>query len=102
MKSVLFDAGKTEPKKLVLRRVGLDYTTFLEQQQNLSADLALELWTGYQSVELDIELLVVGIDSSGAHLYLVSDEETARCFDSIGYAAIGSGLPHAEGFSDRG
>ena len=85
-------------EKLVLRRVGLDYTTFLEQQQNLSADLALELWTGYQSVELDIELLVVGIDSSGAHLYLVSDEETARCFDSIGYAAIGSGLPHAEGF----
>ncbi len=85
-------------EKSVLRRVGMDYDTFLEKQQNLSDALILALSSEYQSVELGVELLIAGIDSSGAHLYEISDPGTARCFDSIGYAAIGSGLPHAEGF----
>ena len=85
-------------EKLVLRRVGLDYSAFLEQQQNLLPELAAELWSAYQSVELGVQLLIVGVDSSGAHLYQISDPGVAECFDSIGYAAIGSGLPHAEGF----
>ena len=85
-------------EKSVLKRVGLDYETFLEKQQNLSDALILALSAEYQSIELGVELLVAGIDSSGAHLYEISDPGTARCFDSIGYAAIGSGLPHAEGF----
>ena len=85
-------------EKFVLKRVGLDYETFLEKQQNLSDALVLALSAEYQSIELGVELLVAGVDSSGAHLYEISDPGTARCFDSIGYAAIGSGLPHAEGF----
>ncbi len=85
-------------EKFVLKRVGLDYETFLEKQQNLSDALILALSAEYQSIELGVELLVTGVDSSGAHLYEISDPGTARCFDSIGYAAIGSGLPHAEGF----
>ena len=85
-------------EKLVLRRVGLDYAAFLDQQQNLLSELAVRLWSDYQSVELEVELLIVGVDSSGAHLYQISDPGLAVCLDSIGYAAIGSGLPHAEGF----
>ena len=60
-------------EKLVLRRVGLDYATFLEQQQNMLPELVSQLWATYQSVELGVELLVVGIDSSGAHLYQIAD-----------------------------
>ena len=85
-------------EKLVLRRVGLDYATFLDQQQNMSPDLVSGLTGEYYSVELGVELLVVGIDTSGAHLYGIFDPGIASCFDSIGYTAIGSGLPHAEGF----
>lgn len=85
-------------EKLVLRRVGLDHETFLEKQSNLLPELVSVLTDQYQAVELEIQLLIVGVDSSGAHVYLVSDPGTAECFDSIGYAAIGSGLPHAEGF----
>ena len=85
-------------EKLVLRRVGLDYTTFLEQQQNLADSLVLGLSSEYGAIELGVELLVVGVDSSGAHIYNISDPGTAECFDSIGYAVIGSGQPHAEGF----
>ena len=85
-------------EKEVLSRVGLDYATFLNQQQNLSDSLVLGLSAEYRAVELEVELLVVGVDSSGAHIYDISDPGTAECFDSIGYAVIGSGQPHAEGF----
>ena len=85
-------------EKSVLRRVGLDYTTFLQQQSNLTPELISALMSEYQAVELEIEVLVAGIDTSGAHLYQINDPGIATCFDSIGYGAIGSGLPHAEGF----
>jgi hypothetical protein len=85
-------------EKTVLHGVGLDYSTFLEQQRNLAPELISALMSGYHSVELDIELLVAGVDDTGAHLYLVADPGVTTCFDSIGYAAIGSGLPHAESF----
>ena len=85
-------------EKSIMRRVGLDYGTFLEQQRNLSPEVVSALMSEYQAVELDIEVLIVGVDSSGAHLYHINDPGVATCFDSIGYAAIGSGLPHAEGF----
>ena len=85
-------------EKLVLRRVGMDYEAFLKQQQKLLPEFTAELWAAYQEILLGVQLLVVGVDSTGAHLYRISDPGIAQCFDSIGYAAIGSGLPHAEGF----
>jgi len=92
------EARQQLAEKTTLRRIGLDYATFLEQQRNLSPELVFNLMTEYQSVELGIELLLAGVDSTGGHLYLVSDPGITTCFDSIGYAAIGSGLPHAESF----
>lgn len=82
----------------VLRPAGLDYATFIEQQRNLVPEVVAGLVDAYQKVELELEVLVSGVDSSGAHLYLVSDPGVTNCFDAIGYIAIGSGLPHAEGF----
>ena len=82
----------------VLRRIGLDQETFFEQQRNLAPELVAGLLSEYQSVELDLEILLAGVDNSGAHLYQITDPGVTACFDSIGYAAIGSGLPHAEGF----
>ncbi len=85
-------------EKLVLQPMRLSYNNFVTQQQSLPPDMVVGLWREYQLVELGLELLVVGVDPSGARLYHVSDPGIARCFDSIGYAAIGSGLPHAQGF----
>ena len=85
-------------EKLVLHPIRLSYNGFVTQQQSLPPDMVVGLWREYQRVELELELLVVGVDSSGARLYHVGDPGIAVCFDSIGYAAIGSGLPHAQGF----
>jgi 20S proteasome alpha/beta subunit len=85
-------------EKTVLRRAGLDYNTFIEQQRNLTPELTFGLMSAYQDVKLDLELLIAGVDSSGGHLYQVTDPGIVTCFDPIGYSSIGSGLPHAEGF----
>ena len=85
-------------EKLVMKRAGLDYNTFLDRQSDLTTELSSALIGEYQEVELGVRVLIVGVDSSGAHIYQIEDPGIATCFDSIGYAAIGSGVPHAEGF----
>lgn len=42
-----------------------------------------------------IELIVTGVDSSGAHIYSISDPGSAEVYDKLGYHAIGSGQRHA-------
>ena len=39
-------------------------------------------------------VLIGGVDSR-AHLHVVGNPGSSVCFDSIGYSAIGSGMPHA-------
>ncbi|MBI2917452.1 MAG: hypothetical protein HYY01_05585 [Chloroflexi bacterium] len=85
-------------EKTVLRRVGLDCATFLERQRDMSEEIAFGLMAEYQKVNLDLELVVAGVDGSGAHLFYVCDPGVKTCFDAIGFVAIGSGLPHAESF----
>lgn len=85
-------------EKLVLRRAGMDYETYLERQRDLAPEFVSLISSEFYSFDLEIDALVVGVDASGAHLYHIGDPGISACFDSIGYAAIGSGLPHAEGF----
>ncbi|PIU57546.1 MAG: hypothetical protein COS88_00755 [Chloroflexi bacterium CG07_land_8_20_14_0_80_51_10] len=98
IESCFIEARQKLAENTILRRAGLDYATFLEEQRNLATDLAFGLMSEYQKVELDLELLILGVDGSGAHLYHIGDPGVTTCFDAIGYAAIGSGLPHAESF----
>ena len=41
-----------------------------------------------------VEALITGIDSTGAHIYVVTNTEVA-CRDAAGFAAIGAGCWHA-------
>ena len=45
---------------------------------------------------IDLELLLIGIDIYGAHLYYITDPGTSRPYTSLGFCSIGSGEPHAE------
>jgi 20S proteasome alpha/beta subunit len=42
-----------------------------------------------------VEILIAGVDISGAHIYSVEDPGVTYCFDGLGYATIGSGERHA-------
>lgn len=45
--------------------------------------------------DTSMAIMITGIDCLGAHVYLVFDPGRSKCFDSIGFHAIGSGTPHA-------
>jgi 20S proteasome alpha/beta subunit len=69
---------------------------FLAGQQHLSPDLVLRLTFNIEHERLQVALLIVGVDSSGAHIYLVEDPGASSCYDAVGFCAIGSGEHHAE------
>jgi hypothetical protein len=91
-------ARQTLAEKETLLKAGMSYGDFIDQQQKLNPDLVLGLTRAYQDIELEVEIIVAGVDSSGAHIYSIEDPGIANCCDALGFMAIGSGLPHAVSF----
>jgi hypothetical protein len=60
----------------------------------LPPDLALLLDNHIQQLGLGVQILLAGLDQSGAHIYDIEDPGTSYCYDR-GYHAIGSGHRHA-------
>jgi 20S proteasome alpha/beta subunit len=58
-------------------------------------EVALTLQNAIDQYEFGLNVLVGGVDDSGAHIYNIVDPGTSVAFDAIGYHAIGSGYPHA-------
>ena len=68
---------------------------YYEAQRMLHPDVALSIMSQIDSYDYDLQLLLGGVDKTGAHLYSIFNPGTSVNFDAIGYHAIGSGLPHA-------
>ncbi len=85
-------------EKIVLQSAGMDYEEFINRQQNLYPEIVLGLVKAYSETKLDLDIVIAGVDASGAHIYGVEDPGVATCYDALGFAAIGSGLPHAMSF----
>ena len=83
-------------EELHLRPLGLTLGDFLQRQGQLSPDLVLRQTHSIGNERLGVDLLITGVDSSGGHIYLVTDPGTSSCYDAIGFCAIGSGEHHAE------
>lgn len=98
IESAYAEERRSLAEKTVLGPAGMDYQTFLQNQNALTEEIALAVFSQLQSFDLDLDILLAGVDASGAHLYITENPGVTSCFDSIGYAAIGSGLPHAESY----
>jgi 20S proteasome alpha/beta subunit len=72
-----------------------DFRDFYNGQKHLLPELALTIQTEIEKYNFGLQILVAGMNGETAHIYEINDPGTSRCFDSIGYDAIGSGLPHA-------
>jgi 20S proteasome alpha/beta subunit len=83
-------------EELHLKPLGLTLSDFLRVQGQLSPDLVLRQTYSIENARLEVVLLIVGVDSGGAHIYLVTDPGVSRCYDAVGFCAIGSGEHHAE------
>jgi hypothetical protein len=49
----------------------------------------------FSQYDYGLQLLIVGGDNNGAHLFQVSNPGTVNCFDTLGFHAIGIGALHA-------
>lgn len=80
----------------VLLPRGLSLATYYGKHQQLLSQITESLDQSLASFDPEVELIVAGVDSSGGHLFTVSNPGgAAECHDVIGTVAIGSGEIHA-------
>ena len=72
-----------------------DFEEFYQAQRFLSKEVIFGIQNQIDTYDYGLRILVGGISNDVAHIYLISDPGTSKCFDAIGFSAIGSGLPHA-------
>ena len=74
---------------------GFSMEEYLQLQKHLNENVILRLEQAIESAEMNMALIVAGVDNLGAHIFDIRDPGHAECYDRIGFHAIGSGLPHA-------
>jgi hypothetical protein len=92
-----YDAARqTRMEEQHLRTRGLTLQTFYGAHQSLNANITMMIDNLLKDFNLDVELLLAGVDASGAHIHTVHNPgATEVLHDVIGYAAVGSGTIHA-------
>jgi hypothetical protein len=80
----------------LLRPRGLNLNMYYSNHNSLNGQVMAMLDNQMAQFNLGVELLLAGVDPSGAHLHTIHNPGGAeRLHDVIGYAAIGSGTIHA-------
>jgi 20S proteasome alpha/beta subunit len=74
---------------------GLDIGNLYKNPQLMNTELFLRLDNMVEKHRLGLEVLVCGVDKSGAHIYYLTDPGISECYDNLGYCAIGSGMIHS-------
>jgi hypothetical protein len=78
-------------ERMYLAPYGLDTAAFLSRQRRMNETLVLSLADRMDQAELELDTIIVGVDSDGAHIYHVRDPGIVTCHDGTGFWAIGSG-----------
>jgi len=80
----------------VLRPRTIDKETFYTRGINIfPPDLFNLIDHQFINYDYGLEMLIVGVDSIGSHIYSVRNPGKIDCFDTIGFHAIGVGYLHA-------
>jgi hypothetical protein len=80
----------------ILMPRGLDYVAFYDRHATLNGQLTMMLDQQMAQFNPEVELLLAGLDDSGAHIFTVHNPGGPELqHDMIGYAAVGSGWIHA-------
>ncbi|MGH7900742.1 MAG: hypothetical protein ACRENZ_03295 [Thermodesulfobacteriota bacterium] len=83
-------------KERYLKPRGFDsLQEFYEHHRHIYGDIVMGIQGQIDSYDYELEILLAGVSNGEAHLYGIVNPGTSHCFDSIGFYAIGSGLPHA-------
>ena len=82
-------------ERTLLTPLGLNLGSFAKKS-TISPELVNRLTGELRHYTLDVEAIVAGVDSAGAHIFVITDPGIAVCNDAIGFAAVGFGDRHAE------
>jgi hypothetical protein len=84
-------------EETLLKPRGITLNSFYQEGliSKLPSDLSMVIDRGIHQCEYPIELIITGVDNSGAHIYGIRDPGIVTCYDSLGYHAVGSGMSHA-------
>lgn len=74
---------------------GLDLNSYYGRQQQLSPQIVQMVDQAMYNGDLGVEMLVAGPNGESYTIHSITNPGAARDHTSIGYAAIGSGSPHA-------
>jgi len=89
------EARLRRAENAILAPLGLDKGSFIGRQRELDPQLVQTLAAELRSFNApDVETIFVGIDTTGAHVYVAYNSEIS-CLDAVGFAAIGYGARHA-------
>ena len=80
----------------VLAPLGMDSTSFIANQQRMSAQLVDKLAAELLNFSVpETAAIFCGVDPTGAHIYTANDG-VVSCNDVVGFSAIGAGAWHAD------
>ena len=74
---------------------GIDINYYYANQQRLLPHLVQVIDNQLRNFPLTVDFIIVGQEESSCHIYTVGNPGLLLSHDCIGFAAIGSGAPHA-------
>jgi len=80
----------------ILQPLGLDIKKFVDGQHKLPSESVKEIMILLQQSGMEDAVIITGMDSTGPHIYVVSDPGQAVMQTGVGFAAVGIGNRHAE------
>lgn len=80
----------------IFRRKNLTIEQFYQNQKTFHDAFVMHLIDAMEKYSLDLHILIVGVDSEGAHIYRVHNPGTSMPFDALGFCCIGTGQRHAD------
>lgn len=84
-----------EVQNRILVPLGLDLNTFISRQNEMNSTFISQVATELYGYRIpDVEAIITGLDTTGAHIYVVSNGNIT-CNDTVGFASIGIGSGHA-------
>ncbi len=84
-------------EEVILQPRGLTCKNFYVDglMKSMPAEMVFGIDRDISGMKYPVEIIVVGVDETGSHIYGINDPGTVEIYDKLGYHAIGSGSRHA-------
>ncbi len=96
LKNIYSDYRLKKAEEIYLKSRGITLDIFYKQGRNLLLpESYFQIERSIFTFNYNLELIIAGVDDSGAHIFGIRNPGTIDCYDSIGYHCIGTGSIHS-------